>query len=110
MKALISAAAIAVVVAAPAASAKELTPAELRKFFPGSYSVTIFNSFTLKVKMSGNGVMTGVARGKRDTGRWSIEGSRLCVAWSTWTKGKKGCSTLRRDGDLLRGRGFYFKV
>ena len=110
MKALISAAALAVMTLAPTASAKELTAGELRKFFPGSYSVTIFNSFTLNVRMSGNGVITGVSRGKRDSGRWSIEGSQLCVSWSNWTKGRKGCSVLRRDGDLLRGRGFYFKV
>ena len=110
MKALIIAATMATLAVSPVASAKELTPAELRKFFPGNYSVTIFNSFTLRVKMSGNGVITGMARGKTDTGRWSIEGSKFCVAWATWTNGRKGCSVLRREGDLLRGRGFYFKI
>lgn len=95
---------------APAASAAELTSADLKRLFPGNYSVTIFNSFTLQVNMRSNGAMSGFAKGRSDTGRWSIEGSRLCIAWNSWTKGRKGCSTLRRDGDKLRGRGFYFKV
>ena len=95
---------------ATTAQAKDLTPADLRKYFPGTYSITIFNSFTLRVSMRGDGQIIGYAKGKRDTGKWSIEGSKLCVAWKSWTGGRKGCSTLRRDGSLLRGRGFYFKA
>jgi hypothetical protein len=92
------------------AQAKDLTQADLKKLFPGSYSVTIFNTFTLKVSLRGNGDIIGVSRGRKDTGRWSIEGSRLCIAWKTWTNGRKGCSALRRDGNLLRGDGFYFRT
>jgi hypothetical protein len=96
--------------ASDTAKAAELSPSDLRRLFPGTYSVTIFNSFTLRVNMRRNGDMTGFAKGRSDTGRWSIEGKQLCIAWTTWTKGKKGCSALRRDGNLLRGRGFYFKT
>jgi hypothetical protein len=92
------------------ATAKDLTAGELRRLFPGSYSVNIFGSFILKVNMRGNGDIVGYAKGKRDTGRWSIEGSRLCIAWKTWTRGSKGCSALRREDGLVKGRGFSFKA
>ena len=101
---------VGLTLAAAPASAADLTSSDLHKLFPGNYSVTIFNSYTLQVKMRANGVMNGVAKGRRDTGRWSIEGSKLCIAWNSWTNGRKGCSSLRRDGDKLRGRGFYFKA
>jgi hypothetical protein len=92
------------------ASAKDLSAADLRKLFPGSYYVTIFNSFTLRVSMRANGVITGTAKGRRDTGKWTIEGRQLCVAWNTWTKGRKGCSALRMENGVIKGRGFSFRA
>jgi hypothetical protein len=95
---------------APAARAETLTNAALKKLFPGNYTVQIFGSFPLTVQMSAGGGIKGVAKGKNDTGRWSIEGNRLCIAWNTWTKGKKNCSTLKRDGKILRGTGFTMRA
>ena len=92
------------------AIAKDLTPTELRKLFPGNYLVVIYNIFTVEVTMGKNGELNGLSRGKRDTGRWSIEGNKFCLLWKSWTKGKKGCSSLKRDGDYVKGDGFYFKA
>jgi hypothetical protein len=111
MKSRLTAAAALLIATASGASAKELSNSDMRKLFPGNYSVVIFESYTLKVNMRSNGVITGKARGRTDTGKWSIEGTKLCVAWNTWTNGRKGCSALRRDDKgNLRGRGFYFKA
>jgi hypothetical protein len=110
MKAALAAAFIAILASTQQASAKELTAADMRKLFPGSYSITIFNSFTLRVSMRRNGEIVGYAKGRRDTGRWSIEGKQFCVTWATWTKGRKGCSALRRENGVVKGRGFSFKA
>lgn len=103
-------AAILAIGLATSASARDLSATDLRKLFPGSYSITIFNSFTLRVNMRSNGVITGFAKGRRDTGKWSIEGTKFCVAWNTWTKGRKGCSGLRLENGVIKGRGFHFKA
>jgi hypothetical protein len=92
------------------AQAQDLTSKDLRNLFPGNYSVVIYNIFTVQVTMGKNGELNGLSRGKRDTGRWSIEGNKFCLLWKSWTKGKKGCSTLKRDGGYIKGDGFYFKV
>ena len=92
------------------AIAGDLMPNQLRKLFPGDYSVVIYNIFTIEVTMGKDGELNGLSRGKRDTGRWSIEGNQFCLLWKSWTKGKKGCSTLKRDGDYIKGDGFYFKA
>ena len=92
------------------AAADNLTPVQLRKLFPGNYTVVIYNIFNLEVTMGKNGELDGLSRGKRDKGRWSIEGNKFCLQWNTWTKGKKGCSALKRDGEYIKGDGFYFKT
>jgi hypothetical protein len=92
------------------AFAEPLKPTEVKKLFPGSYVVRIFNTFDLNVTMRSNGTIIGSARGRTDKGTWSVSGNQLCIAWSTWTKGKKGCSALRREDGLIKGRGFYFRA
>ncbi len=92
------------------AIAGDMTHNELRKLFPGNYSVVIYNIFTIEVTMGKNGELDGLSRGKRDSGRWSIEGNKFCLLWKSWTKGKKGCSLLKRDGVYIKGDGFYFKA
>jgi hypothetical protein len=109
MKIIFAAFVLATAVAAPV-HAEALTSKDLNKLFPGSYTVKIFNKWDLRVRMSSNGAIKGTAAGFSDTGRWSIEGGKLCIAWNSWTNGRKGCSALRRENGVIKGRGFVFKV
>ncbi len=101
---------LAALACAAPASADTLTQKDLRVLFPGSYMVKIFGRWDLSVRMSSNGSVTGRAGDRTDKGRWSIEGNKLCIAWSNWTSGRKGCSALTRSGRKISGRGFYFNV
>jgi hypothetical protein len=90
--------------------AESMSGSDISRLFPGRYQVEIFGRFDLRVNMHANGTITGVAGKYSDTGRWSVENSKLCIAWNTWTKGKKGCSALRKNGAWVSGRGFRFKT
>jgi hypothetical protein len=100
----------AVMFAAAPAQAEPLKNAELKKLFPGSYVVKIFGRWDLRVRMAPGGRIVGNTSEGSDTGRWSIEDGQLCIAWSKWTNGRKGCSALTRNGRRISGRGFYFNV
>jgi hypothetical protein len=97
-------------IAAPQAVADSLDHKEVRALFPGRYVVRVMNTLELKVNMQANGVVTGLANGQRDTGRWSVEGGRLCITWTTWNNGRKDCSPLTRQGNIVKGRGFWFQA
>ncbi len=104
---------IALLVAGPLVSgvrADTLSSQQLGKLFPGRYVVEIFGRWDLSVNMRPNGEISGAAGKYRDTGKWSVENGKLCIAWRSWTKGKKGCSALSRKGPWVSGRGFRFKV
>jgi hypothetical protein len=97
-------------VSGPAVHAETLSQSQLKALFPGKYTVKIFGRYDVSVNMRPNGTVTGVAGKYRDTGRWTVENGKLCVAWSSWTSGRKGCSSLSRKGNTVSGRGFRFQV
>ncbi len=110
MEKLLVAASFAFVFTSVPVFAETMSQTQVRKLFPGSYNVLIFGRYDLRVNMRPNGTMTGVAGTYQDTGKWSVENGRLCVAWANWTKGKTGCSALSRKGDWISGRGFRFRA
>ncbi len=95
------------VLSVPAVS-EPLDHKQLRTLFPGRYVVKVMGNIDLKVNMQANGTVTGLSMGQRDSGRWSVESGKLCIAWNTWNNGRKDCSALSRDGAKVKGRGFWF--
>jgi hypothetical protein len=51
-------------------------------------------------RVDGDGEALGLGRFVRpqDSGRWWVDGNRLCQQWTTWENGKVFCFTLRRTG------------
>lgn len=50
--------------------------------------------------VDGSGEALGLGRLMRptDTGRWWVDGNRLCQQWQTWYDGRRHCFTLIRQG------------
>lgn len=50
--------------------------------------------------VDGSGEALGLGRLMRptDTGRWWVEGDRLCQQWQSWYDGRRFCFTLIRQG------------
>jgi hypothetical protein len=105
-----SAAALACVLFISPAHSDSLEPQEVRALFPGRYVVRVMNTLELTVSMHANGMVKGKANGETDTGRWSVEGSQLCITWSKWNNGRKDCSNLKRSGNIVKGKGFWFQA
>lgn len=58
-------------------------------------------------RVTGDGTALGLGRyfAPRETGRWFVQGNRLCQQFPTWYDGEVSCFSLRRTGETtLRWR------
>lgn len=107
-------AALALCTIAGPAAAEQMAGAAIRDTIKGKrvYLGTPFGGeFPLYYRsdgqVSGDGTAFGLGRyfAPRETGRWFIEGDRLCQQFPTWYNGRVSCFTLRRTGETtLRWR------
>ena len=85
-----------------------LTSANLRHMVPGSYQVTLMGTVNMTVNMRANGTLLGSTKTEHDSGRWSLVGDKLCIAWNKWLGGQARCSGLTSQGRYYQGNGFTF--
>jgi hypothetical protein len=86
-----------------------LSQRELRRLFPGSFDAVVYGILSVKIIAHGNGQLTGLFSGKKDTGRWSVSNGRLCIMLNRWTDGKSSCSAVVASNGWYRGTGVRFK-
>jgi hypothetical protein len=86
-----------------------LSPSELRKLAPGRYAVNVMGLVNMTVSMRPNGVITGHAKGEKDRGFWTVQGQKLCIAWSKWNGGKTSCAALSGDNGSYSGGGLSIR-
>jgi len=90
------------------AAANQLSGPEIKKLVGGKrvYLATPYGAeFPLHYRS--NGTVTGDASGftlasmlaPKETGKWWVDGQKLCQKWPTWYKGKTICFTIRQTGD-----------
>ena len=50
--------------------------------------------------VTGDGTRVGLGRflAPKETGRWWVDGARLCQKWPTWYKGRTSCFTITPTG------------
>ena len=90
--------------------ADSLSAQDLRKLAPGRYAVSVMGLVNMTVSMRPNGRIHGTtSEGKRDTGSWTIQGERLCVAWNKWLGGTRRCATLKGGNGSYSGGGLYLR-
>lgn len=91
--------------AATAAQADAMTGEEIRRDIIGRtifLAAPIAGEFPLNYRKSGvvdgDGAALGLGRiiKPNDTGKWSIEGDKLCQQFKTWYNGEKICFVLTR--------------
>ena len=90
------------------AAAQDLSGSEIKKLISGEqvYLSTPFG-VELPLNYKTNGEVTGNVSGisaasmftPKETGKWWIEGARLCQQWPTWYKGRKFCFTIQQTGE-----------
>lgn len=108
LRALAAAFAIVLPATTLAAAAEPLAGDEIRSMVNGKrvYLATPFGGeFPLHYKTNGQVTGDGTALGlgkyfaPRETGRWFVDGNRLCQQFPTWYKGKVSCFTLQKTGE-----------
>jgi hypothetical protein len=63
----------------------------------------------MTVAMRANGTVLGTSKGESDTGYWTVNGSRLCIAFNKWLGGQQRCSPLISQAGYYEGSGFTFR-
>jgi hypothetical protein len=81
---------------------------ELRGLFPGTFAIA-YRGLPASVTALPGGELLANAVGMRDTGRWRISGSRLCILLEDWFDGKTRCTEVLRDGDWYRAADVSFR-
>jgi hypothetical protein len=104
---LAAALAAACMTTAAAAASEPLAGDRLSDLVSGKriYLATPFGGeFPLHYKpngaVTGDGTKLGLGRffAPTETGRWWVDGSRLCQKWPTWYKGRTSCFEIRPAG------------
>ena len=89
------------------ATAEFMKPGDIRKTITGVRIMLQFpfGEFPLTYRpdgtVTGDGTKVGLGRffAPRETGKWWIEGNRLCQQWPTWYEGEVFCFQLQKTGD-----------
>ncbi len=52
-------------------------------------------------KVTGDGSKTGLGRyfAPKETGKWFVDGTKLCQQFPTWYKGRVNCFTIQKTGE-----------
>lgn len=104
----IAVAAIALAATATVAEARQLNAEEIRAAVEGKriyLAVPLGGEFPMNYRAGGrvdaSGEAVGLGRIARptDSGRWWIDGNRLCQKWTTWYDGKPFCFVLSAAGE-----------
>lgn len=104
---LVALAAGAAIAGTASATGVQLEGARLKQAIAGKrvyLSVPLGGEFPLYYRADGQVDGSGEALGlgrylkPKDTGRWWVDGSRLCQKWTTWYDGRAFCFTVRDMG------------
>lgn len=108
MRSLAAVIALATVASAPVMASEKLAGDELKRTISGKevYLATPFGGeFPLNYRSDGvvDGSGKAIGLGKfmqpTDTGRWWVDGSKLCQQWKSWYDGKPFCFTVQALGE-----------
>ena len=88
---------------------KRLSASELRTLFPGRFEAVV-KGYRVTFVAHRNGRLVGYYGALKDTGRWRVRGTRLCITLEDWLDGKMRCSAVQRGGGTwLKARGIRFR-
>ena len=80
---------------------------ELRSLFPGQFEAK-FKGRNVGFIAEPGGRLTGRHLMFRDTGRWRVNGSHLCITLASWFEGKTLCSMVVKRGPWYEAQGVRF--
>jgi hypothetical protein len=86
---------------------EQLSGAELKNFVSGKrvyLKIRLGGEFPLEYRsngqVTGDGTKTGLGKyfAPKETGKWFVDGEKLCQQFPTWYKGKVSCFTIEKTG------------
>lgn len=86
---------------------EQLSGSELKNFVSGKrvyLKIRLGGEFPLEYRsngqVTGDGTKTGLGKyfAPKETGKWFVEGEKLCQQFPTWYKGEVSCFTIEKTG------------
>ncbi|KPB01361.1 hypothetical protein [Ahrensia marina] len=86
---------------------EQLSGAELKNFVSGKrvyLKIRLGGEFPLEYRsngqVTGDGTKTGLGKyfAPKETGKWFVDGEKLCQQFPTWYKGRVSCFTIEKTG------------
>ena len=109
LKSALAAAAILTTSCSGAFAGDTLNASDIKSLLPGRFQVTVMGAVNMTIAMRANGTVLGTSKGQSDTGHWTVNGSRLCIAFNKWLGGQQRCSPLVSQAGYYEGSGFTFR-
>ena len=99
---------MAMLVSPPALAGDALSARELAELFPGRFEAVVEN-YQVRFDARTDGTLVGSVLGASDTGRWSVNGGRLCIRLESWMEGRSRCSIVVEESGWYEGSGVRFR-
>ncbi len=93
-----------------AGASDRMNARQIKAMFPGIYEGIYGSDTSFVVEGKADGSIRGVAEGKHDSGKWWVEGNRLCMAWKVWSEGKSRCRRVEKRNGWIVGLNSKGKV
>ncbi len=94
----------------PSLAGKTLSNGALTGLFPGRFHVVVVGFINIKVTARGDGSLSAVsARGKKDSGRWSVRAGVLCIKFDKWLGGRTRCTAIVQEAGWYTGSKLKFR-
>ena len=88
---------------APLDAGEKLTADEIAALFPGEFEAIWKDEHEVSVIAGSDGKVRGSSGMMSDSGQWSIDGDRLCVAFYWWTRNRPRCTEVVRQAGWYLG-------
>ena len=87
-----------------------LSSGALSSLFPGRFHVVVIGFINIIVTARGDGSLSAVsARGKKESGRWSVRAGVLCIKFDKWLGGRTRCTAIVQEAGWYMGSQLKFR-
>ncbi len=86
-----------------------LSTSDLHSLFPGKFQAVVSGLVTVSITAKSDGSLEGRLARTSDSGRWSVQGGKLCIALDKWMGGKTRCSQVIEESGWFKAAEVKFR-
>jgi hypothetical protein len=75
----------------PLRAGQKLSASQIMSMFPGTFEAVYDDDTTIIIHATLDGGLSGRIGMLSDTGRWGLDGDRICIRWDNWLGSRMKC-------------------